>query len=664
MANLQELYDKLNPDERQQVLDKFLNASEEDRERNFASLYNVIFKKIPPTPEEFLDPANGWISEKILDTVFPHIKSDFIEILNKRKNYEQVSMYGCTRQGKSFLAVLIIFYTIVWMHCLRDPNTFYKISPMKNLCIYILSFKYDKVYEVYLKPLYNLMQSSPRFHKVKQQDQVPKTQLKMGDDVIVYSKAALVGVVTLASGLQIVCGNDDELSVIGADILQAYISEIAFFIQSAGASEDQIMRFYSKVSERITATVGRTYASFTYLDTSANMADSLIENYILKTLAFDPKVYFKSRTRWEARPELFPIYNETGETFTVCTGDGNVPAKILEPHEVSKYPSHLILNIPIDVTKEFKKDLLGSIRDIAGKPTSAETKFIPHKALIDNIFTDSIFNIEGIMTVDAMDHPDQFIWNIVRDEMFYRYNNEEYILKRAPKELRFITLDIAFAVKGDVTGFAMSHLEVSSELNALIHVVDLAFAIGLGENGINIQALECFIKDLSLLGQVPIASVTADSFESKTVLQNLAREDINSSRLSVDRTLDPYMYLYTCLLNNTLKAGKNIFLRNNLDSLYRVKNDGKKEKIDHSSGDRTNIYNGDWDTSISGRHAKDVSDAVAGSIFKAKESKEIPSVVYETENAKAAKLKAPIITNSTISNADLKVLYKKLHKAF
>ena len=69
------------------------------------------------------------------------------------------------------------------------------------------------------------------------------------------------------------------------------------------------------------------------------------------------------------------------------------------------------------------------------------------------------------------------------------------------------------------------------------------------------------------------------------------------------------------MFNGNIRCGKNIFLKNNLDSLIRTRLNSGKEKIEHTIGDTNNKYYGDWNKSTCGIHAKDVSDAVCGAIW-------------------------------------------------
>jgi hypothetical protein len=84
--------------------------------------------------------------------------------------------------------------------------------------------------------------------------------------------------------------------------------------------------------------------------------------------------------------------------------------------------------------------------------------------------------------------------------------------------------------------------------------------------------------------------------------------------------------------NELIKAGKNIYLKNNLYCLQLTTNESKHQKIDHPKGTVIHDYNGNWNTSQVGINAKDVSDAVCQAVWGAKNVDYIPSTCYEDEN--------------------------------
>lgn len=545
--------------------------------------------------------------------------------------------------GKSFWAVLQMLYTIVYLAHLRDVRGYYKLAPNTVLSMFILSFDLAKVKEVYLEPLYNLMLQSERFEKVQFQDTVADRQHKAGMDKIIYSKATNVGHITLASGLKLVSGNDDVLKIIGSNILSAYISEIAFFIESAGASEESIFRIYSDVSERIKATMGRkAYLSFTYLDSSANISDSQIESHILKEIRYKDNAYFKWFKRWdvvETHDKYFPIWKETGETFPVCVGDGKNPARILQPHEVKTVPADLVEWVPIDSKEEMLINPLKTIKDVIGRPTVKESKFIQDPLLIDRIFDTELVNIESSIMADTDSMPELLIWSqFPVDKYFRKLAHGELSIKRSPNEPRFLGFDLAKSSKGDVVGLSMCHWEWSREQEAKILVYDFSFAITPGDNGINLKAVTEFVLDLIRLGNVGIIGGYVDTALSDELQQNLNREIKREHNKfieanSVDRSPNDYQALLSLMFNNRVRVGRNIFLKNNLNCLERVFDSKGREKIDHPKGDTFNVYDGLWETSKVGRNAKDVSDSMAQACSFALTKKiDVSSAIYEEQN--------------------------------
>lgn len=795
--NIQKEYNKSSKEEREELYNLFKKyspntelSSDEDIVKAYRNMKKVVYKNgiAPPTPQQFLDPAYGWLPKSFTDDIRDWVREDFIEILSGKKQYNQIVQYSATRceakgtkilmadlsvksiedviegdllmgddskprkvlslhrgygklykvkqasgddyyvnedhvlvlydlikkneveitvknylnlddkymtnlvgvkallpgidpphqkysfisidyckdgdyygfeldgnhrylhsdltithnTGKSFFVILMILYTIVYCHHLRDVCSYFGVAQTTTLCLYILSFKYDKVYEIYLKKLFQIMQKNDRFVMVKRQDDVKKKQEELGQDYIVYSKASLVGEITLASDIQIICGNDDALAVIGSDILQAYVSEIAFFIENAGATEEQIFRLYSDTVQRINNTVGETYLAYTYLDTSPNNSESSIENYILKTLKHEPDVFFRQRSQWEVKElctKNFKTWLKTGETFKVCTGNGQYPPKIINnKEELIDIPKDLIINVPIDALRAFTRNLNKSIKDIAGIPTSSENKFISNTNIIDNLFNNpSLPNVIQAIVCDVKEENPHLLWDTIVNIFFTKYNEKDYVLKRAPREARYVGVDLAFSAFGDVASVSMMHREWSRDKNCVIYVTDFNLTIAPGENGINLGCITQFLIDLSQKGRVFVHKGAVDTFQSRPLIQTLESKNIEIVPHSNLKDLETHFNLLNELLSHTIKCGKNIFLKNNLNSLYRSKDkNGRSERITHSDGkDATEIvYNGDWEKSDCGLHHDDNYVSFYQAFWVARLNDTMPGVVYEDMNRK------------------------------
>jgi len=640
-AEITKNYNLLSLEEKQKIHQLYLDVSTAGDIKQ--KLEKIIFRLPPPSPREYLDHRNGWITKAFQDSIYPYIKEDFIEILDYDKNYSQVVEYGATRLGKSYLARILIHYIIIFIHCLRHPQLYYGLSPTTSLSIYIMSFVAEKVNQLLLKPIYDILDMSPRFKRVKFQDKVAEDQEAEGLDTIVWSKAATFGHITLASNLTLNTGTD-FMSFIGADLLFLIVSEISFFIEKAGATHEQIFQLYSDGLARIGATVGNNYLGMVYLDSSANDLDNPIEKYILEDLQNQEGVFFKSRAKWEIKdgkrialgPNKFPKWISSGETFKVCIGDNNIQAKIIEdPSELSKLPSKLIVDVPIDLKNNAKINILKFIKDDCGLPTKKENKFISDSVIIRDIFDNpTLHNPIALLYADASEMPDKLLWDNLHPFYFTKYNPTSMTIRRAAREPRYLGIDLAHAVKGDIQGLTMLHKEWSRDHNKVIFVADFSFGVFGKGTGINLEAATYLIMNLIEIGQVQIKAVLVDSFQSKTLIQFLERYGVLAITQSVDKTINPYQAFYTSMLNGQVKAGRNIFLKNNLESLIITDRNGK-QVIDHCKGAREYIYNGNWEYSKAGFNAKDVSDSYCNSFWGAvNDDTTHPITIYEEENHK------------------------------
>jgi len=635
--NNQDIYKDLYPtfsDEEKEkihVLFKDHNTLEDVKKK----LEKIVFQFIPPTPEEFLDPKNKWLPIEYINGLYPYIKQDFCACMRVENPYSIISMYGCIRSGKSVLARLCVMYTLIYVNYLRDPHTYFKINKMSRLCIYLLSFKAEKTNQVYLSPIIDLLSASEMFVREHFENRVYSTGLDT-EGRIHFSEASKFGDITFPK-CYIVTGKDAG-SLVGADIIAGAVSELTFFKEYAvGMTDEEIVQVFTKLFSRIQNTVGfGNFPCWSYIDSSANDSDSPIEKLILDDLKNQKTTFFRHYVLWEIRPHLYPSYSKTGETFPVCVGQGDVPAMLIENREdIKRYPSDLIIEVPIDLYDTFKRKLVDSLKDIAGRPTISENKFISDTSVIPLLWSNSALeNVEGIIYADASEPPEELLWNQLKDKYFTKSADGRYQFKRSPQEIRYIGLDNAFAAKGgDVMGFSVIHKEWDRVKQSIMYVVDFSFAIDGKGKGINLEAPACFITDIIKHANAKVYALFTDTFHSEAQKQFLERNHVHVIKQSVDREINPYQYFYTCLINERIKSGKNIFLKNNLNSLVRTRGkDDRKEKIDHVKGITDNHYKWDFDSSKCGTNAKDVSDSLCQAITGAYSHEYVSMTDYETEN--------------------------------
>ena len=355
------------------------------------------------------------------------------------------------------------------------------------------------------------------------------------------------------------------------------------------------------------------------LDSSPNSLINPIDQYINYDAPKDPSNMIVRGSMWEweepGNPDDWKGQIARGECFNVYTGGKGQPPKILESGDPlltsTAVDKTKIIQVPNSMKQFFIDDLGKALKDRAGIPTGVADSIITDFTVIEDMFDNNLRNIYTNIYAPATDNPQQLIWNQVRD-LFFRHRADKYEFYYLPHIARCISVDQSEVT--DITAISMGHVERSPEADNLIYVIDFTITILPTPARINLEAIGCFIKDLRDLGNINIAKVSFDNFQSAPIIQNLRRDGIETEKLSVDRTTGPYLNLISLLNQRRVHAGKNIFLKNNLKSLH-VKSTKDHIKIDHDSSN-PQVTTGDesWDKSFIGYYGKDCSDSVAAVI--------------------------------------------------
>lgn len=384
-------------------------------------------------------------------------------------------------------------------------------------------------------------------------------------------------------------------------------------------SSDFIMRLYWDGRNRVWSRMKGNKYSFTILDSSPNSRDNAIDDYILNDARTDPTNMIVEGSMWKWSPEEYDF----SETFKIYTGGKGNPPKILtldDPLLEGDTADKLnIIEVPLrmadgsDNKRPFEDDLIKSLKDRAGIPSGSATALLYDYSKLENMFKPSLKNIYYGIKAPAEENPVGLIWNQVKD-LFFKNKAGKYEFYYKPQVPRVIAVDQSYAT--DVTGICCAHMERYKDTGDNIFVIDFTIPlIPTKDSKINLDAIRCFIEDLVYQGNLRIEAVGFDSFESQTIIQNLTRKGFNVQKVSTDKSMDPYLNLINYINSGKIVVGRNIFLKNNIKSLHTRRLKSGKLKIDHDNS-RTGIVTGDldWDNSIIGSYAKDVSDSVADAV--------------------------------------------------
>lgn len=525
----------------------------------------------------------------------------------------------------SYLSTITILYIITCLSLLKDPYKMFGLNPATKICCCLCSYSLKKSSELLLEPFNNMLDASPYFEKITRKDaMIAKKEefSRNNEDVtkLYYTTATATSAFEFDSGITVKLVSTPA-NLLGLTIAAIVFSELSFFTD-AGKSSEYIMRFYNDGRQRVYSRFKGHYYSRSILDSSPNNLDNAIDDWIVHQAGKSKENYIVEGSIWKWHPKDYEAEFRKKELFPVFVGTKGQPPRILTgpDDDIYKDPNvdkTKIIDVPNSLKGMFEDSLVKMIKDYAGIPSGSADTLISDYSSLEAMFDNPLKNVyKGIHASSELE-PRHLIWDQVKDIFFKNVAGRwQYYYK--PWIPRYISVDQSYAT--DVTGIAMVHKERLKEDGSDIFIVDFTIPIvpAKGQK-VNLEAIRCFISELRNEGNLNIAGVSFDQFQSQTTIQNLEREKFNVSQLSVDTTNGPYLNFLSYMNRKRVACGKNIFLKNNLKSLHMVQpKDGKKEgrrKIDHDSS-KPQILEGEeeWEKSLIGYYGKDVSDAVAAAV--------------------------------------------------
>ena len=630
-------FDALTRPEIKEGLDILLSnkyLSSRSKQLMLAELWRINYREKPPSIQEFL--TDKWIGP-MAESLHVHIREILEDFWGFRSPYRHLVLGTAIGTGKSTCATIHNLYVTTVLYLMRNPKKFFGLAPSTSIIQAFISFSMDKASQLLLQPFIQILSTSPKFHRVKQEEHL-KTQQEKYPDKICWTTASKMGALQFPGDLHYIVASSPA-QLLGLNMIQSTMSEISFFIDR-GFSPEYIWRIYQDSKARIFSRFGNKMFCGTVLDSSPNDLDaSPIDKYIFTGEAQkDKENYVSIGSQWEMYERdpkrtkikaLYPIYAETGETFPVFKGNSGLPPEVVLPENEHQYDSTELYHVPIDLKRDFEQATEKNVKDVCGWPTNTSGKLINSQIKIEEIFTPQLKNTYSFIKVPSTESAVHLIWNLIRDKFFIQIGHDRWEFYRAPNARRWLHFDQSET--GDFAGIAMSHREYDINTNEYVIIHDFTLAIIGGQNSrINLDAFRLFPEDLRNLGKIDLVSITFDRFQSSTTIQYLKEQGFNAKVFSVDTSVDPYIS-YAALINiGNIKVGRNIFLKNNIKSLSETKTVRGRRKIDHMIGKIVKDDGGHWQTSAMGYYAKDVSDCCAATAYLiTHEDESVPQYIYD-----------------------------------
>ena len=513
----------------------------------------------------------------------------------------------------SYLSTLIMMYIGLHLSMMRNSKSYFGLAQATIPVQAFISYSLEKSSEILLEPFFKFLEYSPFFEKVRTKEKMAKMDEEFNHsrtiNKIFWTTANPTSAIQFSNGSNFkIMSSVNKLT--GLSIVAAVLSELAFF-RDAGRSDEYIYRLWNDTKGRIRSRMDEDYYGKSILDSSPNDIESPIDDYIVNHAHKDPSNYIIQGSKWEWYPEEYKEDIETNNFFKVFKGGKGRPPQIIAEGLESNFDPTEIVKVPMKLKYEFEDALIKSMKDYAGIPSGSPDKLISDHSLIEKVFNTDFRSVYTHIFASIKEDPTHHIWNTIRDT-FFEKKLDKYYFYYKPHLPRMFAVDSALT--GDMAAIAIGHVEKIKEINDNIFIMDMIIPISPLGGRINLDAIKYFIKDLVELGNMYMVGGSFDGFQSETVINYLNSINIPTVLKSVDKTIDPYIYLVSLINTGRLRTGRNIYFKNNLKSIQMTR---RKEsgtvKVDHTQGKLGDAQpDANWETDgFSGANAKDCSDAVA-----------------------------------------------------
>lgn len=596
--------------------------------------WKLTFREKPATAEEFL--THKYIGDQA-STLHPWIHDTFVKFFDPLAPYRNLILSSCIGTGKSTITALCNLYIAYLFALMSAPYKYYGYAPSSPFTIVFGGYSQKKAYQLLMNPILNILRQSDYFKQCRTMDDMIKANKEFtnasGVPNVYWTTAAKTACISLSNNLNfnIVSSSGD---IIGQNIIMGSCTEISFWRDEGGWSDDRIYEFFTNLQGRIDNRMHNNRISGFILDSSPNTMDSAIDKWIWEEAPKDPKNYiFKGATWKYFKNNFVGCYDDFGEIkhdWKICFpmykgGNGKLPRPVESENDLQQFDPIDIIWCPreesnggVSMYNKAKTTPEKFLKDNCGIPAGTSDRIFYNPETIETVFDNNLRNIMTQITAPAEEEPEHLIWNQIKETFFNRIVDKYYFYYE-PLIPRVISVDQAYA--GDATCIAMTHVErdptkIDKETGDALKVYVTDFTIVIVPKGgiINLDAIKFFIADLIKLGNLKIAHVSYDRFQSEPSRQFLKRLGVGVEYVSVDRVNDPYLTYIDYIFHGRYFCGKNVYVKNNLKSLHMSKRKSGTMKIDHTNGDVISDGNGNWETDMRGINAKDTADAICASV--------------------------------------------------
>lgn len=592
MINVQDELDRLSPKEKEEALKILQEYAATGKSATMDKLLYEDYVEVPVDIHTFLH-EEQYLGAALYDkegrfTLYPFWEETLKQIYptNIDTDYHTAILTGGIGIGKSTVAVIGMIYALYRMLCLKDPQIHYGLQNNELISFVFVNMTLREAKGVGWAKFHNYVLQSSWFmnHGTISKSTLLPTWKPNNQSIELYA-ASTPGMLQ------------------GRAIFGIFVDEVNF-----STTTIDIVKQKARAKRLVTEAANRLQSRFMkgtknpttlWLASSKASDQSYLDEFINQKKQIDSKTtLIVDQPQWVVRPD-----KDSPIKFQVAVGNKFMENVLLPKNSSQEYikqfidKGYTILNVPIGYYENFNSDLDGSLRDIAGISVGSNSSFI-YGARLTQCIRDDLRNPFTKEIIEVGDDPND-------GQQYYNFFDMSYVPKDKIAKPLYIHIDPSLS--GDKTGIAGVWIvgkkpnengESGRDLQ-----FQLAFSVSVKAprgRQVSFEKTRNFIRWLRQMG-FNIKTISADTFQSASTLQQLQAEGFNTQVISVDRVKDrqciPYEYFRNTLYEQRIYLYKTQLLREELVNLQKDNNTGK---VDHP-------HNG----------SKDQADAVAASTYSA-----------------------------------------------
>jgi len=517
------------------------------------------------------------------DEIYP-IVLDELEEMNSGK-YVEIVLTGGIGSGKTTSALYTNAYQLYLLSCLYEPHKLYGLDPSSEILLIFQSITATLAKGVDYKRFRSMIELSPYFQHKFQFDKKIESRLVFPHRIEV---APLSGNDTAAIGQNVMGGLIDELNYM------AIVEKSAKNKNIDKGEYDQAVAIYNSISRRRKSRFmkqGKLPGILCLVSSKKypGQFTDIKEQESLDEMRRTGKtsIYVYDKRIWE----IAPPGRFSGKWFRIFIGDESRKPRILDDDDLGDITDEvgvdgrsLVMLIPEEYRPDFERDIMGSLRDIAGVSTLALFPFFTNRENVAEMFGHQ----PSILSDTETDFHSKPL-KILPSKIFQ------------PQHPRWVHIDLS--INKDSTGITMGCVPGFCAINrgnddfeTMPQIyIDFQLRVTAPPGGeILYYKIRSLIYALRERG-INIKWISLDSFQSVDMQQILRQQGFTTGDLSMDKTTLPYEVLKTACYDGRVSAPTHKHCEKELIGLEM---NPKTVKIDHSP-----------------TGSKDVADSLAGVVY-------------------------------------------------